>query len=153
MKDICHYEARWNPRVERSKVEDDHIESGQEQTQQYSNYRPDACIFDQEIDIEDTYVASVAYDQGALLSYSIQFSAPYEGYRLAINGTKGRIETNEFHVPSRIPFQFPEQTISYYPMFGSKETIEVVKQPGGHGGGDPLLLADLFIGKRSLDSL
>lgn len=95
-------------------------------------------------------MASVAYDQGALLSYSIQFSAPYEGYRLAINGTKGRIETNEFHVPSRIPFQFPEQTIAYYPMFGGKETIEVVKQSGGHGGGDPLLLADLFLGKDLL---
>ncbi|WP_342467538.1 Gfo/Idh/MocA family oxidoreductase [Bacillus sp. FSL W8-0629] len=150
VRDICHYEARWNPRVERTKVEDDHIESGEQQSKQYSNYRPDACIFDQEIDIEDTYVASVAYDQGALLSYSIQFSAPYEGYRLAINGTKGRIETNEFHVPSRIPFQFPEQTIAYYPMFGGKETIEVVKQSGGHGGGDPLLLADLFLGKDPL---
>ncbi|MGE6628811.1 Gfo/Idh/MocA family protein [Bacillus sp. NPDC077027] len=150
VRDRCQYYARWHSRAQRSNVEDDHIEAGQDQTRLYSGYRPDACIFDREIDIEDTYVASVKYDQGALLSYSIQFSAPYEGYRLAINGTKGRIETNEFHAPSRIPFHYPEQTISYYPMFGSKETIEVVQQPGGHGGGDPLLLADLFIGQDPL---
>ncbi|PNB45811.1 oxidoreductase, partial [Pseudomonas sp. GW456-E7] len=87
----------------------------------------------------DTYVAAVKYDGGALLSYSILFSAPYEGYRLTINGTKGRIESNEFHELSRIPFAFPEQTIEYYPLFESKQTIQVVKNEGGHGGGDPLL--------------
>ena len=91
-------------------------------------------------------MATVKYDRGSLLSYSINFSAPYEGYRLAINGTKGRIETTEFHEPSRIHFQYPEQTIDYFPLFGAKETIELVKNPGGHGGGDPILLEDLFLG-------
>lgn len=76
-------------------------------------------------------MAAVKYDGGALLSYSIIFSAPYEGYRLTINGTKGRIESNEFHEPSRIPFAFPEQTIEYYPLFESKQTIQVVKNEGG----------------------
>ncbi|WP_039790212.1 Gfo/Idh/MocA family oxidoreductase, partial [Paenibacillus riograndensis] len=83
-------------------------------------------------------------DQGALLSYSINFSAPYEGYRLAINGTLGRIESTEYHEPSRVPFPIPQQTIDYYPLFGAKEIIYVVRGEGGHGGGDPVLLRDLF---------
>ncbi|WIL35385.1 Gfo/Idh/MocA family oxidoreductase [Bacillus stercoris] len=148
-KEKCHYYSRWHPRSSKASVKDDHLQAG-DQSSLYTAYRPDACIFDEEIDIEDTYVATVKYDGCALLSYSILFSAPYEGYRLTINGTKGRIESNEFHEPSRIPFAFPEQTIEYYPLFESKQTIQVVKNEGGHGGGDPLLLEDLFLGKDPL---
>ncbi|KHF40223.1 Gfo/Idh/MocA family protein [Halalkalibacter okhensis] len=141
---ICNYYNRWNNRTNSVKVKDNHIKAGVEE--KYTNYRPDACIFDHEIEIEDTYVATVKYDQGALLSYSINFSLPYEGYRLAVNGTKGRIETQEFHELSRIPFPVPEQTIDYFPLFGSKESIHVVQNEGGHGGGDPLIQEDLFLG-------
>ncbi|MEW8987371.1 MAG: Gfo/Idh/MocA family oxidoreductase, partial [Bacillus sp. (in: firmicutes)] len=53
----------------------------------------------------------------------------------------------EYHEPSRIPFSVPEQTIDYYPLFGgAKETIHVLQTGGGHGGGDPVLLEDLFLG-------
>lgn len=142
----CAYYRRWNPRSGSNSVRDDHLLAGVYEDIPYTNYRPDACIFDEEVRIEDTYVAAVKYDGGSLLSYSINFSAPYEGYRLAINGTKGRIETTEYHEPSRIHFQYPEQTIDYFPLFGAKETIELVKNPGGHGGGDPILLEDLFLG-------
>lgn len=146
VKDKCDYFMRWSSRSETINVEDDHYTHNEMNAKNYTNYRPDACIFDSEIDIEDTYTATVKYDKGALLSYSINFSLPYEGYRLAINGTKGRIETQEFHAPSRVPFPTPEQTIEYYPLFGSKETIHVVQTPGGHGGGDPILLEDIFLG-------
>ncbi|WP_042461636.1 Gfo/Idh/MocA family protein [Neobacillus dielmonensis] len=142
----CDYFMRWNPRSGTNNVKDDHLLAGVYKDVPYTNYRPDACIYDEEINIEDTYTATVKYDGGSLLSYSINFSLPYEGYRLAINGTKGRIETTEFHEPSRIPFKYPEQTIEYFPLFGAKETIEVVKNAGGHGGGDPVLIADLFLG-------
>ncbi|MCY8487898.1 Gfo/Idh/MocA family protein [Bacillus atrophaeus] len=150
VREKCQYYSRWHPRSQNAAVKDDHIDSSADQSLLYTEYRPDACIFDEEIDIEDTYVAAVKYEGGALLSYSVTFSAPYEGYRLTINGTKGRIETNEFHEPSRIPFSFPEQTIEYYPLFESKQTIQVVKNDGGHGGGDPLLLEDIFLGKDPL---
>ena len=142
----CDYYMRWNPRTFQSEIKDDHIKMGETTQQQYTGYRSDSCIFHSEIDIEDTYVATVKYDRGALLSYSINFSLPFEGYRLAINGTKGRIETQEFHAPSRVSFPVPEQTIDYYPLFGSKEVIHVVQTPGGHGGGDPILINDLFHG-------
>jgi predicted dehydrogenase len=148
-KHLCHYYMRWSDRRNKVNAKDDHIkaDSIEKSAQNYTHYRPDSCIFDHAIEIEDTYVATVKYDKGAFLSYSVNFSLPYEGYRLAINGTKGRIETMEYHEPSRIPFSVPEQTIEFYPLFGgAKETIHVLQTGGGHGGGDPVLLEDLFLG-------
>ncbi|GIN57054.1 putative oxidoreductase YteT [Lederbergia ruris] len=144
----CDYYTRWNTRTRSEKIKDDHLGTVEVKGTKgnYTNYRPDQCIFDSEISIEDTYTATVRYDKGALLSYSVNFSVPYEGYRLAINGTKGRIETTEYHAPNRVPFPTPQQTIDYFPLFGSKETIHVVHKEGGHGGGDPVLLEDLFLG-------
>lgn len=143
----CDYYMRWTNRSEETSINDDHVKPSFNMGTKYTDYRQDACIFDKEINIEDTYVATVKYDKGALLSYSINFSTPYEGYRLAINGTKGRIETTEFHEPTRIPFPYPpQQTVDYFPLFGSKEIIHVVQNKGGHGGGDPLLLEDIFLG-------
>ncbi len=147
-KQQCGYFMRWSSRSKELKIEDDHIDTvlSREANQAYTNYRADACIFDSEIDIEDTYSVNVKYDRGALLNYSINFSLPYEGYRLAINGTKGRIESQEYHASGRTPFPVPVQTIDYLPLFGSKETIHVVHREGGHGGGDPVLLEDIFLG-------
>ena len=147
----CAYEMRWFP--DRAKAEaaaapkDDHLGSAALAPKSYTDYRPDMCIFDSAIDIEDTYTAVIKYDKGAIASYSVNYSQPYEGYRLAINGTLGRIETQEFHAPSRVPFPTPEQTITYLPLFGgAKETIHALQGEGGHGGGDPLLQEDLFMG-------
>ncbi|MFE5324329.1 Gfo/Idh/MocA family protein [Paenibacillus sp. NPDC056579] len=148
VKPDCSYFMRWSTRSREVTVKDDHlgaVSSGLA-VAPYSEYRPDACIYDSAINIEDTYSVNVKYDGGALLSYSVNFSLPYEGYRLAINGTKGRIETTEFHSASRVPFPVPVQTIDYFPLFGSKETIHVVHREGGHGGGDPVLLEDIFLG-------
>lgn len=143
----CDYITRWSSRARDVVVKDDHIEQTATSriAKNYSTYRPDGCIFDSEIDIEDTYTAVVKYDRGALLSYSVNFSLPYEGYRLAINGTKGRIETKEYG-HSRTSFPVPVQTIDYFPIFGSKETIHVVQSGGAHGGADPIMQEDLFLG-------
>ena len=79
----CDYYRRWSGRSQSVAVRDDHLMAGQD-LGAYTGYRPDSCIFDSDIEIEDTYVATVKYNKGALLSYSINFSVPYEGYRLAI---------------------------------------------------------------------
>lgn len=144
----CDYYRRWNARSRSLQVRDDHIGSLPTTLSEdaYTGYRADRCVFDSEIDIEDTYASCMKYDNGAMLSYSVNFSVPYEGYRLAINGTHGRLETMEYHEPSRVPFPVPEQTIDFFPLFGSKETIHVVKREGGHGGGDPVLQEDVFLG-------
>lgn len=142
----CTYYMRWTTRSADSVPKDDHLGALGNIERPYTDYRPDSCIYNSDIEIEDTYVTTIKFDQGALLSYSCNFSTPYEGYRLAINGTKGRIETMEFHAPSRVPFPTPVQTIDYFPLFGSRETINVVSREGGHGGGDPVLLEDIFLG-------
>ncbi|MBD0378675.1 Gfo/Idh/MocA family protein [Paenibacillus sedimenti] len=149
VKQNCTYFMRWSSRSKEIVPQDDHLTTMDVKPGSFTGYRPDGCIFDSEIDIEDTYAAVVKYDKGAMLSYSVNFSLPYEGYRLAINGTKGRIETKEV-MSGRATFHVPEQAIDYFPLFGAKETIHVVPRSGGHGGGDPLILEDLFLGPDPL---
>ena len=79
------------------------------------------------------------------MNYSANFSTPYEGYRLAINGTKGRLETQSYH-EHKLTFDVPKQNIEYHPLFGGRELINVVEGQGSHGGSDPLLQEDLFLG-------
>lgn len=149
IKQNCSYFMRWSTRSKEVVPDDDHLTQIDKKPSAYNGYRADGCIFDSEIDIEDTYAAVIKYDKGAMLSYSVNFSLPYEGYRLAINGTKGRLETKEV-MSKRASYHVPEQTIDYFPLFGGKETIHVVPRSGGHGGGDPLLLEDLFLGADPL---
>ena len=111
------------------------------------------CIFDSEINIHDTYVANVRYKNGVLLNYSANFSTPWEGYRLAINGTRGRLETEQWGGVGKISFPMPESDrrfIDYYPIFDSKERIWIKDSNGGHGGGDPMILEDIFLGEDPL---
>ena len=63
-------------------------------------YFRDKCVFSEEIDIEDTLSLNVKYDKGALLSYSLTAHSPYEGAKFVFNGSKGRIEANEFTLPT-----------------------------------------------------
>ena len=148
----CAYKRRFETRNSTLFVADDHINAYETKVKQFSEYRPDRCIFDSEINIHDTFVVNVKYKNGALLNYSANFSTPYEGYRLAINGTKGRLETVEFNNRGVLALQNPNglddfQYIDYYPIFGGQERIRVVTSEGGHGGGDPLILEDIFLGE------
>ena len=59
---------------------------------QTAQYPDDAYIYDEAIDIEDTYSAVLQFRNGASAVYSCNFSTPNEGYTMAINGTHGRIE-------------------------------------------------------------
>jgi predicted dehydrogenase len=118
-------------------------------------YFADRCMFDAQIDTWDTFSLVAKYDGGAMMSYSLNASVPYEGYRLAINGSAGRIETEAFHGgPTRLPFPEPKaQQIRYLPLFDGLQTIEVINKGGGHGGADPLMMHDLFAGAGRLDDL
>lgn len=154
VRNKCKYYMRWFRDEFRQGGEeplrkiDDHIDTAQ----QYENYSPRQCIFDPDINIEDTYSAVIKYDNGAFLNYTLNASVPYEGFRLGINGTKGRIELKDLHAPMRWPFPESEKdgAITYIPMFGGRERIDVVNLGGGHGGGDPLILDELFIGPDPL---
>lgn len=133
---------------------DDHVDH----SQTYQGYNSRQCIFDPQIDIEDTYSAVIKYDNGAFLNYSLNGSMPYEGFRLGINGTEGRIEMKELHGGDSRRFPFPIQnnnlpTITYIPLFGGREVIDVINLGGGHGGGDPLMRDELFIGRDPLNKV
>ena len=116
-------------------------------------YYADRCIFDSGIDTWDTFCAIAKYDGGAMMSFSLNASLPYEGYRLAINGTEGRIESDCVHGSGgRLPFPKPRpQNIRYFPLFGEMQTIKVMSKGGGHGGADPLLMKEIFAGKNTKD--
>ncbi len=112
---------------------------------QYPPEKP-MYIFDEEIQIEDTYSAVVRYRGGASMTYSSNFSAPWEGYQLGINGTRGRLESVHLTDPSRCPFPASDrQTITYYPLFGERQVYETRRVQGGHGGADTLLKQEIFV--------
>jgi len=105
-------------------------------------YYRDRCVFSDEIDIEDTMSVCVTYKKGTFLSYSLNAFLPYEGWRMSLNGKKGRLEAEEFHsFPGGVP---EEKEIRIYPLFKKPKIIKVPKATGGHGGGDVRLLDMLF---------
>ena len=147
--DRCAYHRRWNSRSTSAEIQDDHLSTMELADNCYTNYSPDMCIFDSEINIFDTFIANIRYNNGVLLNYSANFSTPYEGYRLAINGTHGRIETECWGGAGATGFPSPaseQQYVDYFPIFGSKQRFWAVKAVGGHGGGDPLIQEDVFMG-------
>ncbi|GAA4206336.1 Gfo/Idh/MocA family protein [Actinocatenispora rupis] len=106
-------------------------------------YPEPLSAYDPEIDVEDTYSAVVRYRGGASLAYSIQFSAPWEGYRLGVNGTHGRIETDLYYGAAPLP-PAGNTPITYYPLFGPARTVPVDGEDAAHLGADGPLVADLF---------
>ncbi len=113
-------------------------------------YPPDqpAYIYDEEIDIEDTYGVLIRYRKGAILNYSINFSAAWEGFNIGINGTHGRIETSyrreaTFSEDGERPAS-GTSVINVIPLFASPYQIAVKSGSGGHGGADEPIQRDLF---------
>jgi predicted dehydrogenase len=103
-------------------------------------------IYDKEINIEDTYSVVVRYQRGTSLCYSINFCTPWEGYHLNLNGTAGRAELTHFWDTDPQPGPEPSQFITYHPLFGGKEVIEIPPVAGGHGGADLVIRRDLIDG-------
>lgn len=117
----------------------------------HDGYWRDRCVFRPEIDIEDTLNALVTYDTGAMLSYSLNAFNAWEGYTVAFNGTKGRLEhsiVESVYVNGREtpPAEGVEGgvKIRVVPLRGSGFEIEPWSAAGSHGGGDRLMLEDIF---------
>ncbi len=107
-------------------------------------YFRDRCVFADEINIEDSVSVSVAYSKGAVMSYSLTAHSPYEGYRIAINGTKGRIEAEDFHGAVG-PFAGQHiNRLRLYNRAGEEIDIRTPQATGSHGGGDARLQKMLF---------
>ncbi len=105
-------------------------------------YYRDRCVFADEIDIYDTMSLAVRYKGGAQMSYSLVAHSPYEGWRMALNGTGGRMEVQEFHSGRRAGEAWDE--VRVYNRRGELLTYEVPKATGSHAGSDARLRRMLF---------
>lgn len=116
-----------------------------------SGYIRDRSVFSDDISIEDTLGVTVKYETGTILTYSLNAYMPWEGFNVSFNGSKGRIEMKVIE-KSYINAGGDKtdegaavlQSIQVYPMFGEPYEVIVEQEAGGHGGGDPRLLDDLF---------
>ena len=109
-----------------------------------TGYFRDGCVFDEEIDIEDNYSLLVNYRRGARLAYSLQAWSPWEGYRLEVQGKKGRLEYLEVHGPSDEWVEPRERRITVLLNDGIRTYMVPPKAIGGHGGGDDLMRKMIF---------
>jgi predicted dehydrogenase len=120
--------------------------------EKHDGYFRDRCVFRPDIDIEDTMNVAVRYDNGATLSYSLNAFNAWEGYQIAFNGTKGRIEhsiVEQVYVNGTDSVQGGIQEggvkTRVIPLRGAPREIEPWSGTGGHGGGDKLMLDDVFL--------
>jgi predicted dehydrogenase len=105
-------------------------------------YLRDGCVFREDVNIPDTMNAIVRYSNGVNMSYSLNTFMPVEGYRLAFNGTKGRLEIRDYERQAWDPGE--ETEIHVMRNFGPRVKIDVPKPEGGHGGGDDRLRDLIF---------
>jgi len=119
--------------------------------EEYDGYFRDRCVFSDLIDIEDTMNVLVSYDTGAKMAYSLNAFSPWEGFLVCFNGSKGRLERKEVESSyvsgdGKTPHQVAQDQsyVRVYPHFGQPYSLEEWTGEGGHGGGDPLLLDDIF---------
>ena len=123
-----------------------------------SGYIRDRSVFSDDISIEDTMNLVVRYKNGVQMSYSLTSYMPWEGFNVQINGTKGRLEYHSVERPyinaggdKKDEGALKYSSIRIYPMFGDPYDVEVKTGEGGHGGGDPVLLDDVFLDNPPYD--
>ena len=127
--------------------------------EKYDGYFRDRCVFRPDVDIEDTMNVSVKYNTGTTLSYSLNAFNGWEGYHIAFNGTKGRLEhgiqeqVTVFGDGSTPGAVKPGGThIRIYPLRAPAYEVELWPEgDGAHAGGDKVMLDDLFLPERPTD--
>lgn len=114
-------------------------------------YLRDQSVFGDGISIEDTMGVIVKYRNKAIMTYSLNAYMPWEGFRVNFNGSNGRIEVDiceSSYVNAGGDHQdegkLVYKKIIVHPMFGKPYEVDIEEKEGGHGGGDPELLNDLF---------
>jgi predicted dehydrogenase len=119
--------------------------------EKHDGYFRDLCVFAPDIDIEDNMNVVVGYRNGAMLSYSLNAFTPWEGYLVAFNGTRGRLEhkcqetaytSGDGSVPGALVKEGTWTRI--FPHWKPAYEVDLWTGDGGHGGADPIMLADIF---------
>jgi predicted dehydrogenase len=129
----------------------------------YDGYQRDQDVFGPGVTTEDNLAVIVDYARGATLSYALNAHAPWEGYRIAVNGDEGRAELEVVERAAVLadadggvlidPSALPESStraggerLTLQRHWEVAQDIKIEEGTGGHGGGDALLLADVFRG-------
>ncbi len=149
-KNKCGFELSLaaNPDLKRLYLDQEH----------FDGYFRDQCVFRPEIDIEDTMHVMATYNNGVELSYSLNAFNAWEGYTISFNGTRGRIEHK---IEEQVYFNGDggEQggiaaggvVTRVIPLRGAVQDIEPWRGEGSHGGGDRLMLDDIFLPQKPED--
>jgi len=126
--------------------------------EKYDGYFRDRCVFRPDIDIEDTMNVIVKYDTGVTMSYSLNAFNAWEGYSICFNGTKGRLEhvTQEkvsVNGDGSVPGALKDEGtyIRIYPLRAPAYSVPIWTGKGAHGGGDDIMLAELFSPTKEAD--
>jgi predicted dehydrogenase len=124
-------------------------------------YIRDQSVFGDGISIEDDMSLIVSYDSGATMTYHLCAYSPWEGFRIAFNGTEGRLEYiveessyvsgsgDDINSPERRHKSTAENEaqIIVRPQWKEPYEVEVpTGATGGHGGGDIRMLRQIFVG-------
>lgn len=138
--------------------------------EQHDGYLRDRDVFDEGITIEDNLSLVVDYARGSSMSYSLNAHSPWEGYTVCVNGTRGRAELTVVERgmvlvdergrtvvdPSARPDLVMDdaarpvsERLVVQRHFEAARDVEIPAGVGGHGGGDAVLLRDVFVGAQS----
>lgn len=121
--------------------------------EKHDGYFRDGCVYRNEIDIYDKMSAQIKYANNAVVNYSLTTYSPYEGWKIAFNGHKGRIEAwldipflkneqvnqQDLHAKEMNQNLADDQTsdpVILYKNWEDYSVINVIAERGGHGGGD-----------------
>lgn len=129
--------------------------------EKHDGYIRDNCLFRENIDIYDKMSAQIKYANNVTVNYSLTTYSPFEGWRLAFNGTEGRIEASldipynkkteisqaEMHAKEMEQNALEKansESIIVHKLWKDFDTVLVPFERGGHGGGDKRLHDKIF---------
>ncbi len=79
------------------------------------------------------------------MSYSLTAHSPYEGYKMAINGSGAKLEVDEYHKRSFDAYTgATSNNLRVYNRNGDEIYIKVPRLSGSHGGSDDIMLKILL---------
>ncbi|MCM3042082.1 Gfo/Idh/MocA family oxidoreductase [Paenibacillus motobuensis] len=135
--------------------QNEHLKSMYLNAEHEDGYQRDQSVFGDNISIEDTMSVMVKYKNKTVMNYSLNAYLPWEGFIIVFNGTKGRMEvriTEQSYVNSggdkADEGALQGMDIMIYPHFAAPYRVEIEQGVGGHGGGDPVMLRDIFDKKQ-----
>jgi predicted dehydrogenase len=122
----------------------------------HDGYHRDQNPFAPGVSIEDDMSVLVRYANGANLTYHLTAYSPWEGYRLMVNGSRGRLELEVVEntwVSGQQPAVHgkeanPEEgsvRLTVHPLFERPHEIPLEPNTAGHGGAD-LRMTDFLYG-------